>query len=384
MKNINLLIFIFYIFSLSACANASNFKAEQILNTKSNLHNFTSDEKLQNFKEKFQKKQDLKIRIFGDSHIAADFFSGELRNLIFQNNSIGFTYPLQPEYHQNTNLSYKNKGFIILNSKNNDKNISYPLGGIIAQAQKKDAYIELNTKLNNKFKIGILFKSPNTDKAFQINDAKKQNFILQSPMAQKWTYKELENVSFPLKIQALQKNVSLGGYFIYKQYNNNFIDILGINGASSTLWLRWNEKTLKHELKILNNDFIMLVYGSNDILLPGFSKANFKKNYKKLIQILKENNPRAIITLVTPPTLAKKDEKNSLLKQKFKEAKNAIYELAKEEELLVFDTNEFIEQSGGKNVWIKHDLSLKDVHLTIQGYKMMANKFYKDLKALLK
>ena len=57
-------------------------------------------------------------------------------------------------------------------------------------------------------------------------------------------------------------------------------------------------------------------------------------------------------------------------------------ELAREEKMLFFDMHKFIEDSGGKNVWIKQKLSLQDVHLSISGYELMARKMVQDLKKL--
>lgn len=56
--------------------------------------------------EKIKSKNNLVIRIFGDSHIAGDFIPHRLRNLLFDKYHIGFTYPLYPAYHQHIGFSY--------------------------------------------------------------------------------------------------------------------------------------------------------------------------------------------------------------------------------------------------------------------------------------
>ena len=43
----------------------------------------------------------------------------------------------------------------------------------------------------------------------------------------------------------------------------------------------------------------------------------------------------------------------------------------------------FIQDSGGKEFWIEQKLSFKDVHLSISGYKIMADKFMQDLRSFL-
>lgn len=250
---------------LSLLLVAANIKAKE-LNFEQKLQKAQESNFIKNYTDKsladFRKKvysHNFNARVFGDSHIGADFFTNKLRSLLFTPNSIGFAYPLQPKYQQNLILKYEYDGFDILNSKNtSDENISYPLGGVIAKALDKKAYIKLDTLLDDKnFKVGILFKSPNSKNAFEVKDSKNKNYKLKTPQANKWSYQELRLV-LPLEIEALQKDVQLGGYFIYKDENNHFLDTLGINGAKSDLWLKWNIKVSLAELKILKNDLIIL------------------------------------------------------------------------------------------------------------------------------
>lgn len=377
---------------LSLLLVATNIKAKE-LKFEQKLQKAQESNFIKNYADKksladFRKKvysHNFNARVFGDSHIGADFFTNKLRSLLLTPNSIGFAYPLQPKYQQNLILKYEYDGFDILNSKNtSDENISYPLGGVIAKALDKKAYIKLDTLLDDKnFKVGILFKSPNSKNAFEIKDSKNKSYKLKTPQANKWSYQELRLV-LPLEIKALQKDVQLGGYFIYKDKNNHFIDTLGINGAKSDLWLKWNIKVSLAELKILKNDLIILTYGSNDALYNTFDKEKFKNNYKKFINILKQNNPNALFVIISPPTVTQKKGRNYKVSDNFYPIRKSLYEIAKEEKTLLFDMHNFIQESGGKNAWIKQELSRQDVHLSIKGYELMGEKLYKDLMKTLK
>lgn len=349
------------------------------------IKNYALKTKLKKLSEKINAKKDLGIRIYGDSHMAADFFPSVLRNAFFTPNAIGFAYPLQPKYQQNLNLKYDFKDFEILNSKNSDtQNINYPLGGVIAKALKEGAKISLASSLENqKFNVGFMFKAPSSENVFNIKDSKNKSYTLRSSKPNKWSYKEIE-LNFPLQITALQKGGELGGYFITnKKGGNLFLDTVAINGAKSDLWLNWNEKVLIQELKVLKNDFIIIAYGSNDALSGKFDKELFKANFKKWFKILKQQNKDAVFMLISPPTVTQKKGKKYIISSDFPTIRKTLDELAREEKMLFFDMHKFMEDSGGKNAWIKQKLSLKDVHLSISGYELMAKKMIEDLKKIL-
>lgn len=356
----------------------------KLTQNKTALKNFLSRKDQQNLKTQILHPVNFGIRIYGDSHMAADFFPNALRSAFFTPNAIGFAYPLQPKYQQNLKLKYTQKDFEIYNSKSlHHSKINFPLGGIIAKARTKEAFISLNVDLEDKnFVTGFVFKSPTTQKAFKIQDNNGKIVFLSTTQKNKWSYQNFK-LSFPIQIQALEKDVSLGAYFITKEKNNLFLDTIAINGAKSDLWLSWNQKVAKKELELLSNQLIILAYGSNDALFKGFEKQNFKNNLKKWIKILKSYNKNAVIMLISPPTVVQKQGKSYKLAPDFFAIRKALYEVAKEEKALLFDMHQFMQDSGGKNKWIEKKLSLNDVHLSIKGYELMAKKLLEDFKKII-
>ncbi|MBZ7969093.1 GDSL-type esterase/lipase family protein [Campylobacter molothri] len=384
-NKIKLFLFLFLFTNLFASTNDPIDKILIQSKNHSALTSYVLKKDLKRFEKKLKSQNNLGIRIFGDSHIAADFFPRVLRGYLIKSNSIGFAHALQPKYQQNLNLKYSYKNFEILNSKNTkNTKLNFPLGGIIAKAKDKNAKINIDTTLNKKkFEIGFLFKAKDDNNAFNIKDAQGKNFKLRSFQSNKWSYKKLE-ATFPLEITALQKNAELGGYFITNKNDNNFLDTVAINGAKSDIWLSWNPLVVKNELKLLHNDLIILSYGSNDALFQGFEKQKFKNNLKHWIEILKSYNKNTIIMLISPPIVTYKKNRIYELAPNFFAIREALYEVAKEEKTLIFDMYKFMQDTGGKDKWIKQKLSLKDVHLTIKGYDLMAKKMLEDLKQYIR
>ena len=346
------------------------------------LVDFSDELKFKQLQSNFA-KPNLHLRIFGDSHMAADFFSSRLRTHI-ATNAVGFVYPLQPKYHQAVPVSYKSKHFEILNSKSKDLQANFAMGGIIAKALKKDAFINLNNSINPKATLIAVFKSPHTKDAFLLKDGKNKHFVLKSAVRGKWIFARIKDANFPVQIVALDKNVLLGGFFILNEGSNAVIDTLGINGAKSDLWQKWNESVFLDELNLFKSDIVVLAYGSNDALIGEFDETHFKQSYKKLIALLYASNPNTSIILISPPTITHKVNETFELHPDFYRVQKAIYELAKEEKLVLFDMHKLIENYGGKGLWIEQNSSRNDVHLPPDGYKLMADEFYLNLTHMLK
>lgn len=351
---------------------------------KATIHNYRAPN-LDLLREKIIQKKDLKIKIFGDSHIAADVFSSELRGIIFHPTAIGFIYPLFPSYHRNILTELESKHFEIYNSFRHTYE-DYPMGGVVARAKNTNAFIHLDTKLKQKeFIVRFVFKSPSTLATFEVLDSKHKKIHLSSKAPQTWTLSKEYHLTLPIKIQSLLRNATLGGYFIYNKENNNIIDHMGINGARSTLWLKWNQEIFDQELQALQYDLVIFSYGSNDAMNDKFDRESFLHNYKVLIRKMRKHNPTTTILLIAPPTVVMKNDKNQYaIAPNFAATKKAIRELAEEENLLLFDLDDFMDKTGEKEGWIEKKLSKKDVHLTPLGYRLTANAVYKALLDLLK
>lgn len=350
---------------------------------KSPLINFADEANLEQLRANFR-KENLHIRIFGDSHMAADFFSSRLRHYI-KTGSVGFIYPLQPKYQHTTLVRYKSKNFELLNSKSNDISANFAMGGIIARAQKKGAFVELNTqKVPRHATFIVVFKAPHTKDAFVVKDERGQRFFLKAAKRGVWSFARLKNVDFPVRIEAADKNVLLGGYFIMDAKNPAALDTLGINGAKSSLFTRWNEDTFLQELDLFKSDIVILAYGSNDAIFTPFNEDEFKQNYLNFIKILRKSNPNTSVILISPPTITKKVGEKFELVAEFEMVQKALFDIAKREKLVLFDMHQAMQNSGGKDAWIEQNLSKQDVHLTNEGYKKMADGFYFKLENLLR
>lgn len=326
----------------------------------------------------------LRIAVFGDSHIAGDFIPRVLRERFMEVDSIGFAYPIFPAFHQNLLTHYQHKGFELINSRKDGAN-SYPLGGIIARAKQEGAFVKLSlnfSKDNQDFSTRFVFKAPSTLGAFVVKDSSGKSKRLGAKKADKWHISEPMSLRFPIHIESLLPNAMLGGYIISKK-NDSYVINLGINGARSDIYLKWEQDLWQAELGELDLDLIILSYGSNDAIATTINTKLYKQNFAKLIRTLRKLQPKASILLLGAPQVRLKQKNGSYIQSKsYESVRQATKELAKDENTLYFDMQDFIDESGGKQKWITQALSKPDVHLTPYGYKLVAESLALHLREL--
>ncbi|MGX3045482.1 GDSL-type esterase/lipase family protein [Helicobacter sp. T3_23-1056] len=174
---------------------------------------------LARLKKAFEGKNELKILVFGDSHIAGDTLTHEWRKSIIKPDSVGFIYPVFPTYHQNLLVKTIAKDYEVRNSRI-DAYDDYPFGGVVARAKKENASVKITLKFppeHQDFLFKVIFKSPsNTLGAFVISDSSGQSIRIAPKEINKWEISQDFALRFPVEIKSLVPNATLGGYFIYQ------------------------------------------------------------------------------------------------------------------------------------------------------------------------
>lgn len=100
-----------------------------------------------------------------------------------------------------------------------------------------------------------------------------------------------------VKTDSLQRQFTLYGIILESDDPGVIYHAAGINGASTTSWLRCQRFT--EELALLKPDLIIFSIGINDAHDPDFNAARYERNYEQLISKASEASPGAAILLTT-------------------------------------------------------------------------------------
>ncbi|MEZ4790063.1 MAG: GDSL-type esterase/lipase family protein [Flavobacteriales bacterium] len=149
----------------------------------------------------------------------------------------------------------------------------------------------------------------------------------------------------------------------------------GVNGASTTSWLRCHY--FADELAVIKPDLVVFSIGINDAHDPDFSAERYKRNYSELIARVRAAAPDAAILLTT--------NTDSYVKRRYPNKNGAavrdvMMQLAEEQGCAVWDTFGVMGGMHGIVRWEKAGLAKKDlVHMTRPGYTALGDLLFSAL-----
>ncbi|OCG26606.1 hypothetical protein A9G11_13630 [Gilliamella sp. wkB108] len=330
--------------------------------------------------------QVVNITQFGDSHTAADFFTGEFRTLMQQkygNAGIGWITPTAIKGQNHTAVSWKSSNWNILSSRTLS-DLDFPMGGFIAKPSRTPAIIEIvpNALRNKDWQIKLTFKtlkdSPKSLGLYDNNNRKINfNYI---PKNNVW--QTISVVSqMPLVIKS-QSDIELGGIWLTR-YNKSgvIVSAIATNGAKQTIWQKWSPNWFR-ELASSQSDLVILEYGTNESFDETLDANVYRKNLVSNIRQIRKTLPKAAILLISPPdTMANEKE----APKSFSRIKNIQRQVAKTERTLFWDWQQAMGGNFAIKQWKQRGLARADlVHQTLQGYKESARIFYTDLNEFVR
>ena len=157
---------------------------------------------------------------------------------------------------------------------------------------------------------------------------------------------------------------------------------VGVNGASVPSYLRCDD--FERDLELIRPDLIIFGIGINDASENSFEKQAFKKNYDKLIQIIKRVNPDCALLFMTNNDSykrAKGKKKNSYeVNTNGLIVEEAFMEMGKKYNAAVWDQFDIMGGLKSMQDWENAGLAKKDkVHFTKEGYQLLGDLLYNAL-----
>jgi lysophospholipase L1-like esterase len=169
-----------------------------------------------------------------------------------------------------------------------------------------------------------------------------------------------------------QQRFTLYGITLESDDPGFFYHANGVNGASTTSWLRCQQ--FVRELAVIKPDLVVFSIGINDAHDPDFSAERYERNYEQLIARVKEASPNAAILLTT--------NTDSYIKRRYPNKNGAavrdvMMRLGAKHGCAVWDT--FGVMGGQHSIarWEQAGLAKKDlIHLTRPGYVALGDLLF--------
>ncbi len=333
----------------------------------------------------------LKILHFGDSHIQADYFTGQVRKHLLgyikaENCSRGVTMPYRALGTNGPDELFATKegNFEITSVRKNMPDI-FAFSGYCISAVEATSSISLNDTSGYRFNKVSIFHSPLVLQTITVNGVIARTnmaltdslhvstFIL--PQLQQRIKLEFTNASVLNKIRIYA--FSLENNDCNLQYSS-----IGINGATFGTFL--NLYGTQEILKFLDPDCIVFSYGTNDALHK-LDSTLIKFQMISCLNRVKTALPNIPVIFTTPGDHLINNKKT--LNPRVPFAAMLIKETATANNCGAWDFFNVMGGRGSVRDWYSNQLVFKDgIHLSKKGYKYQGDLFFdafiklKDLK----
>ncbi|PID66514.1 MAG: hypothetical protein CR975_02410 [Gammaproteobacteria bacterium] len=229
----------------------------------------------------------IRITQLGDSHSAADLFTGRLRTVLQQaygDAGIGWLAPLAVRGQRHDKITYQTSDWNLLDSRRDKYDGGYPMGGYVAKAQSDEAAIQLKPRSpqSGRWRLNLLVKDKHSEGKWKIIGY---------------------TVTLPTEIVSAGGDTAIGGIWLNKILEKGVIvETVAANGAQNTLWDKWQADWLSRDLaKISRSDMVILAYGTNEAFNSRLDVRAFKQDITRRIQQIRRALPKSVILIIGAP-----------------------------------------------------------------------------------
>jgi len=326
----------------------------------------------------------VRVMHFGDSHVAADVLTREIREQFqaeFGDGGAGFIVPKNPMATRRRGVvSGFTEGWVIegIGGRYSSDAIYGPAGIDIATSNPGErAWLET---AGNHFEVYFV-RQPGGGKIQITIDGVD---ALEEPILLNATVTKLDSIFIDvpddaphrLEVRTLSAGkVRLPGIVAEHLAGGVSYDVFGINGAKASRILEWNQAALTAAIKARDPNLIIVAYGTNELADDEWTATAYESLLAEILQRLHAAAPHASILVFGPP------ERGDLsLNLRLQSLLNAQRRAAVANNAAFWSAFDAMGGSGSIKNWLNRGLAQADrVHLTSSGYMRLAEIFYEDL-----
>ena len=332
-----------------------------------------------------QRVDPVRIMHFGDSHVAADVLTREIRERFqtdFGDGGAGFIVPRNPMATKRRGVSSGfTEGWVVegIGGKYSADALYGPAGINIATSDPGErAWLEASA---NHFEV-YFARQPNGGKVEITIDGVD---ALEEPLLLNSRVSKLDSIAIDvpddaphrLEVRTLSPGrVRLLGIVAEHLAGGVSYDVFGINGAKASRILSWNQPGLRAAIKARDPNLIILAYGTNELTDATCTDISYESLLNEILQLFHDAAPNASILVFAPP-----DRGDLLLTARLKELVSAERRAAISNNAAFWSAFDAMGGAGSMEKWARSGRAQPDrVHLTAAGYAKLADLFYEELR----
>jgi lysophospholipase L1-like esterase len=356
------------------------------------------------------KSQLVRIIQFGDSHTAADVFTGALRSLFqekFGDGGAGFSYAGYPfaGYRIHGTKRAQSTGWTALGTHLADiGDGKVGMGGVSLSTNAAGNWVSVDadaTSLELQYLIqpgggsveirdndtliatvSTAAPPPTTNPVVATDSTPAQTETTGDPLAQAAVYKA-SLLPGPHHIEVLTIQDAPVRLFGLSTENSSGItyEAAGINGAEASLFLRWNEALQEPLLGGLNPALVVLAYGTNEASDRNWTEESYAAMFTRIVERVRRAAPNASILVVGPPDRALRVGRRSWAPfsgvDRIVAAQRAV---CRQMHCAYWDQRTRMGGLGSMREWVAVSWAQPDhTHFTGEGYNELASALFSDI-----
>jgi lysophospholipase L1-like esterase len=335
-----------------------------------------------------QSRDPVHILHFGDSHTAADEWTGALRDMFrqrFGDGGSGFSVAGHPflGYRRFDAKSSASPGWTSAGLRTARGDGFFGLGGISVETTRMGQFVTLDANCD-RVEIDYL-QQPNGGRlGLYDGDAPVEQFSTEGELAPGFANIETPAGPHHFVLRTLDpKPVRLFGWVADRDAGITY-EALGINGAEAAVMLKWNQEMLATYLQRRNPGLIVLAYGTNEATDPSWDQPSYQAMYSSLLEKLRAAAPAASILAIGPGDRWVSGAPRA--RGVWKLATGIDWVIAAERAACkangcaYWDTRARMGGAGSMREWVTSGLAQADhVHFTSAGYHRLATALFDDL-----
>ena len=326
----------------------------------------------------------VRVLHYGDSHTAADEWTGEMRVRLqekFGDGGAGYSFVGRPYngYRREDVRSGSTPGWHTDGLVGRPGDGVYGLGGISMSVRvpREAAYLEAD---GSDFELYYYQQPGGGSLQLFDNGAPVDRVTTDGDPSPAYYHLEAPPGPHKLELETLDHApVRLFGWVAEKPLGVTY-ETLGINGAEASIVLDWNEETLRSNIERRNPALIVLAYGTNEAGHKSWTLESYRDMFTKLIARFREAAPTATILVIGPPDRDQKSKKGWVPMDQMDMIVEAQREAALASGSPFWDLRSKMGGKGAMLKWVEAGMAQVDhVHFTGPGYHMLGDAVVRDL-----
>ncbi len=327
----------------------------------------------------------LRALHFGDSHVAADEWTGDIRERLqqtFGDGGSGYSLAGRPwnSYRRLDVKSGSTRGWHSDGLVGRTGDGIYGLGGVSMSANSPRQSVYLMAE-GQQFELYYLQQPGGGAIQIYDNGMPVERISTAGESAPSYFHYNSDPGPHRLEAETLDRApVRLFGWVAEKPTGVTY-EALGINGAQASMILNWNEEVLRSNIERRNPALIVLSYGTNEAGHTDWTLETYRAMFSRLIERLRAAAPAATILVSGPPDRAIRVRgKGWVTLDNMDMIVEAERQAALAHGCAFWDQRAKMGGKGSMREWVLAGMAQNDhVHLTAPGYHMVGDAMFRDL-----